>query len=229
MRRYVLCLLLTLAAAGSGRAAEYAAVRYLPDKAPAAYIQASEDVICIAPSLEKLAAAPIVRADPAKTVHWKQTDGKGTNYTFPEVELPSPSGLTVRAEISMQRVSVVSTQRQRGRQFARLTMQGTLSTRDGAGAVWSYSFFTRGGGELTADPKAAPSINLPDPRDSKLAVETVIQENKARIGARLTLAGTWVSALKKGGAKASARMEVVNAAGKVVHVQEGDLEKFGFT
>ncbi len=81
---------------------------------------------------------------------------------------------------------------------------------------------------VSVNPAAPTVYDVPALTGAKLFLDPQIEGYKARLGARLFVGGS-VTDLKKNGALAPARLEVYDADGKLVHGQDGNLEKFGFT
>ncbi len=109
-----------------------------------------------------------------------------------------------------------------------LIFEVTFTTQDASGIDWSYgcafvaTLSTRSG---------SPSfLEIPALNTFKLEVTNQPEEYNARIAANFTFGdGVRIGWYKKGTENVAVHLEVLDANGKVVHTQDGDLEKFGFT
>jgi hypothetical protein len=217
----------------------YVHLRFDQDPKASVYLSFQNNRMWVGRTSEEMEASPPLKAK--KT----QVEGEGVreyyqSYSFPETELPVTLAdfTKVRCEFSLHRI------RSRSGLFGRGTAHEynygygsvTLVHQDAAGGEWRYvvnqSLFHLEGKDQSGLSKEHPATSqIPRVDLSKLSyrIETKMEGRKARIGLQITAGKAEITAVQKDKKGASIKLEVLDKAGKVVHSQEGDAEKFGFT
>lgn len=250
-----LFVMLALVASAAGlmappaQAIEYGWVGVEGEEKPTLYLEFRGDELRIAPTPEGLA-----EAKPVKAVSMRSYDlgehGTLVSYQFPELDLPIPveGASSVKADFRLDR-----SQPRAGRanspdaviQPSFFVARFRVVKKGAGDATWTYSFHEVASPGAERDLHEGHTVPFPTFGKTTLAIETKIEGREAAIGlrartedgvqvARAAGTGSLVQRVTflqilKNGKPARASLEVSDSAGKVVHTQKGDLEKFGFT
>ena len=221
-------VVLAPAAVRAAPAVDDFAVRCLPDTQPAAYLRVQGRELRVAATQEGLDSATPVKATRSESFRSGPREMIQV-YSCPEITLPPPApGVTAKARLSYQRTARAGAAAADAGSGAGLGGEFRLTRKDSAGATWTYvvSAGTRSEAQPGAD---LPALDLPDPSKLTLSIETQTEGMEAAIGLRVKSGNAAVESILKNGKPVRARIEVLDRAGKSVHAQRGDLEKFGFT
>jgi hypothetical protein len=210
----------------------FARLRFPGPQAPTVYLRYQDGKLKIARSEKELGTARPQRPVRAK-LYEDEEAGLEWQGTYPGVRVPGPIGRFTAAYVRPVILRAVDARPQPGRPDPPaceedLVLHVSFIYRDRSKATWE--FVTVDGGPLTRTSAVAKAelteMTVPDPAALRLDTRTFEGEGGLTVTVQARAGTRTLQALRREGRAFPVRLEIANAAGKVVHATSGDLWKF---
>ncbi len=216
-------------------AAEYLALRFPPAEQPAVYLKFYKTMLRVADSPAALDNAPRLEPLPEATQAYPAEPGGGRTVNYGYAKVPLSTRVAGFTELSLSprlyRQLPGNASRGEKQRNAAIVVAVTFAKQDGSGVTWGYVTQGFASENISTSAGSPTIIDIQTPRDLKLTLEAKRDEKTKKIGLGVRLMqGRFVAqAARKGDAPAPVHLAVYDSTGALVHSQDGDLEKLGFT